>query len=98
MISLSLIAVVIVGVHSFWCLLSRRVSDGIIGKVLYLCVVLSAFGVFSHPGAINATEVFNCSIAAISIRHFYMKVFWPSIKLKVINRIRCATCPHKEVK
>lgn len=95
-LTLTTAAVALIAVHGFWCLLSRRVSDGIVGKILYLALVLAAMGVLSHPHSTSAMEAFMWSIAAISGRHFWMKTFWPRLRSKLLNRIRCATCPHKD--
>lgn len=96
MITLNLALVAIIGLHAFWCLLSKRVSDGIVGKVLYLLLVLAALGVLSNPVALSEQTVLNGTIAAIAVRHFWMKTFWPRIRSAALNRIRCATCPHKD--
>lgn len=95
MMSVNLLAVSVIVLWAFWCLVSRRVSDGILGKVLYLMLVLAALGVLSRPG-MSAQTVLNCTVAAIGVRHFWMKTFWPRIRSAVITRIRCATCPHKD--
>jgi hypothetical protein len=95
MITLNLIAVCIIVLHGFWCLLSRRVSDGIVGKLLYLLLILAALGVLSNPGQ-SSEAALNCTFAAIGVRHFWMKTFWPRIRTNLVNRIRCATCPHKD--
>lgn len=96
MMTLNLIMVAVIGLHSFWCLLSKRVSDGIVGKVLYLLLVLAVLGVLSNPHSATEQTVMNCTIAAIAVRHFWMKTFWPRIRTNLVNRIRCATCPHKD--
>lgn len=95
MITLNVVAVVVIVLHGFWCLLSRRVSDGVVGKVLYLMLILAALGVLSNPGQ-SAEAALNCTVAAIGLRHFWMKTFWPRIRTNLVNRIRCATCPHKD--
>lgn len=97
MTTVNAVAVCIIVLWAFWCLVSRRVSDGIVGKVLYLLLTLAALGALSRPGAVAATtEALNCSIAAIGVRHFWMKTFWPKLKACLIHKIRCATCPHKD--
>lgn len=95
MITVNLLAVCIIVLHGFWCLLSRRVSDGVVGKVLYLLLILAALGVLSNPGQ-QAETALNATVALIGVRHFWMKTFWPRIRAKLVNRIRCATCPHKD--
>lgn len=95
MLTINLIAVSVIALHGFWCLLSRRVSDGCVGKVLYLLLILAALGVISNPGQ-HSEVALNCTVAAIGVRHFWMKTIFPHIRAYVVNRIRCATCPHKE--
>lgn len=96
MVSIGTFAVVIIAIHSFWCLISRRVSDGILGKILYLFLVLAALGELSRPGSQVADAALYCTVAAVGVRHWWMKTIWPHARLYMINRIRCATCPHKE--
>lgn len=95
MITLNLIVVAVIVIHGFWCLLSKRVSDGVVGKVLYLLLILAALGVLSNPGQ-GAETALNATFALIGVRHFWMKTFWPRIRSNLVNRIRCATCPHKD--
>lgn len=96
MVTINLAMVAVIGLHAFWCLLSRRVSDGIVGKVLYLLLVLAVLGVWSNPESLTEQTALHASIAAIAVRHFWMKTFWPRIRSAALQRIRCATCPHKD--
>jgi hypothetical protein len=96
MVSIGVYAVVVITIHAFWCLLSRRVSDGIVGKFLYLFLVLAALGELSRPNSQVADAVLYCSFAAVGFRHWWMKTIWPRLRICMINHIRCATCPHKE--
>lgn len=91
------IAVSIIVLWAFWCLLSPRVSDGIIGKVLYLLLLLSAIGILSGPGQESETKL-NMAIAAIGVRHFWMKTAWPHVRDYLANKLFCNTCPHKPEK
>ncbi|BAO20664.1 hypothetical protein [Pseudomonas phage PPpW-3] len=91
----NLIAVGVIVLWAFWCILCRRVSDGIVGKVLYLLLMLAALGVLSNPGQQSET-LLNVTFAAIGIRHAWMKTVFPRARAYVVNRIRCAACPHKE--
>lgn len=93
--SVNLLAVCGIAAWAFWCLLSRRVSDGVLGKVLYLLLVLAALGVLSHPGDESQTAL-NATFAAIGVRHFWMKTFWPRICSAYSRRVRCPQCPHKD--
>lgn len=93
MITVNVVAVWVIVLWAFWCILYRRVSDGIVGKVLYLLLMLAAFGVLSNPGQGSETAL-NCTVAAIGVRHVWMKTVFPHIKAAVIRRLRCAICPH----
>ena len=95
MITVNVVAVFVIVLWAFWCLMSKRVSDGIVGKILYLLLTLAALGVLSNPGP-QADTALNCTVALIGVRHFWMKTFWPRIRSAALNRIRCATCPHKD--
>lgn len=96
MVSIGDFAVVVIAIHALWCLLSHRVSDGIIGKFLYLFLVLAALGELSRPNSQVADAVLYCTFAAVGVRHWWMKTIWPHVRMYMVNRIRCATCPHKE--
>lgn len=88
------VAVSIIVLWAFWCLMSRRVSDGIVGKVLYLMLILSALGILSNPGQGAETNL-NIVLACIGIRHFWMKTYWPTAKAYLMRKIICPDCPHK---
>lgn len=94
MIDLNVVAVSVIVAWAFWCILVRRVSDGIVGKVLYMLLMLAALGVLSSPGQ-NSETMLNCTVAVIGVRHFWMKTVWLHIRAAVSKRTRCAACPHK---
>lgn len=77
--TLSVAAVGGIVVHAVWCLLCRRVSDGIIGKLLYLLLSLAAFSYLSHPSH-NSQMLLNVSFFAIGVRHWWMKSMWKHVK------------------
>lgn len=95
MLSIGMLAVCVIAIHGLWCLLSPRVSDGVVGKVLYLILVLSAFGELSRPDSPVADAALYCSLASIGVRHWWMKTFWPRVRDRLVDRIRCASCPEK---
>lgn len=80
--TLSVIAVGGIVVHSFWCLTCQRVSDGIIGKLLYLLLSLAAFSYLSHP-SLHSQALLNIGFFAIGVRHWWMKVIWKHVKRSV---------------
>jgi hypothetical protein len=81
--TISLIAVGILIVHAVWCLLCKRVSDGVLGKVLYLLVTLAAFAYISRPSPF-AQMLLNVSFASIAVRHWWMKTYWSNVKRRIM--------------
>lgn len=83
---ISMVAVGVLLVHAVWCLFCKRVSDGIVGKALYGLLSLAGLGYLSNPDQGSVTLLLS-TLAAISIRHFWMKTYWPSIKARMIRGI-----------
>lgn len=81
-----MIAVGILLVHAVWCLLCKRVSDGILGKLLYGMLSMAALAYLSLPDE-YATAVLHGSLAAIAVRHFWMKTYWPVLRERIIRRV-----------
>lgn len=81
-----MIAVGILLIHAVWCLLCKRVSDGIVGKVLYGWLSLAALAYLNRPEA-YATAMLHTSLAAIAIRHFWMKTYWPVLRGRILRRV-----------
>lgn len=82
---ISMIAVGVLVVHAVWCLLCHRVSDGVLGKVLYALVSLGALAYLNEPGPLSQ-DLLNGALAAVAVRHFWMKTYWPSIKGRIMRR------------
>lgn len=80
---LSLIAVGVLVVHAVWCLLCKRVSDGIVGKLLYGLLSLAALAYVSDPSSHSQT-LLNVSMAAVAVRHWWMKTYWQRIKARIL--------------
>lgn len=80
-----MIAIAVLGVHAVWCLLCKRVSDGILGKLLYGVLSLTVLAYLGNPSAEAATAA-HCALAAIAVRHFWMKTFWPGIRDRLTHR------------
>lgn len=80
--TVSLIAVGLIVIHAIWCLLCPRVSDGVLGKFLYLMLSLAAFAFISKPSPFSQM-LLNVSFASIAIRHWWMKTYWADVKREV---------------
>ena len=83
--TVSLIAVGIIVIHAIWCLLCPRVSDGVLGKLLYLLLSLAAFSFVSQPSPFSQM-LLNISFASIAIRHWWIKTYWAKVKRDILRR------------
>jgi hypothetical protein len=67
-----------------FCVLSPLVRDGVIGCLLFSMLSLAAFSVVLSPvlptaHALRATVIMDLFVAAVGIRHVWMKLLWPYI-------------------
>lgn len=81
---ISLIAVSIIAVHATWCMMYYRVSDGVIGKLLYAATALAALGYLSLPTH-QAQDLLNTMFALVAVRHFWMKTYWPRVRAGILG-------------
>lgn len=88
------IAVAVIVIWAFWCWLSPDVHDGIIGKFLFLLLMLAALGVLSNPGQ-DAEVLLNLSVASLAIRHWWMKTYFQRARDFVLSHLRCKNLPIK---
>lgn len=84
--TVSLIAVGLIVIHAIWCLLSPRVSDGVLGKFLYLTLSLAAFAFLSRPSPFSQM-LLNISFASIATRHWWMKTYWAGVKRRIMRYV-----------
>ena len=89
---LNLAALLMICVWATWCALCPRIRDGIIGKVIFATVALSALAIVLGSNGPAATMTLNISMAAVGMRHMWMRYFWK----RIVRRYRCATCPEKD--
>lgn len=83
---ISMVAVGILVVHAVWCLLCKRVSDGILGRMLYGWLSLAALAYIGRPDAYAATML-HAALAGIAVRHFWMKTYWPQLRGRILRRV-----------
>ena len=70
---------------AFFCVFYPRVNDGILGKVLFGLLGFSAIAVIvsenvNYFDMTHAMIVMNVFVAAVGVRHMWMKCFWDHIK------------------
>lgn len=76
---LNLIACAYISIWAAWCVLSKHVDDGIVGKVFYTFVAFAALSA-ANTEPTRSEVLFHCSIALLSLRHQFMRQILPRIQ------------------
>ncbi|MFK3971168.1 hypothetical protein ACI2KS_10620 [Pseudomonas sp. NPDC087358] len=98
--SVQLINSIACGLIAFWatwCVLSGRVRDGIVGKLIYSAIAVSAFAVMScsqgiHLGLNNAGLTLHVSLGLAGVRHMFVVAYWPKVKRWICLKLKCEQC------
>lgn len=82
-----------------WCVLSGRVRDGVIGKLIYSAVAISGFVVMSREQNIFmmglttiAGITLHVSLALAGMRHIFMVIWWQRVKAWLCRTLNCEHC------
>jgi hypothetical protein len=94
---LSTISIGTIAIWAAWCVLSNRVRDGIVGKIIYAAIALSGFAiatrgetVFITPSAAGVT--FHGALALAGLRHWFVANHWPRVKALLCRYLHCEQC------
>lgn len=97
---LELINTIACGLIAFWatwCVLSGKVRDGIIGKLIYSAIAISGFVVMSRHqsllfGESTAVLTLHVTLALAGVRHIFMVTWWQRVKVWLCHTLRCEHC------
>lgn len=86
-----------IAVWATWCVLSRKVDDGVIGKIIYAIIAISGYAILARSDgyyfstrAAETTMYIGVSLACA--RHWFMKTFWTKTKRWICVKIKCDHC------
>lgn len=93
------IACGLIALWATWCVLSGKVRDGIIGKIIYSAIAISGFVVMTRNqtlfiGATNAGLTFHASLCLAGLRHMFMVMYWPAVKKWICFKLHCDGCAN----
>lgn len=95
--TLSTAFVSIIAIWATWCVLSHKVRDGIVGKIIYAAIAVSGFAiatrgetVFLSPSAAGIT--FHGALALAGLRHWFVANHWPRVKAWLCRYLHCEQC------
>jgi hypothetical protein len=80
-----------------WCVLSGKVRDGILGKLIYSAIAISGFVVMTRNQNIffdptSAGVTLHVALALAGLRHIFMVIWWLRVKAWVCRTMNCEHC------
>lgn len=80
-----------------WCVLSGRVQDGVIGKLLYAVIAISGYAILARSDRFfftpnSAGVTMHVALALAGLRHMLMVMYWPRVKRWICVRLNCEGC------
>lgn len=91
------IACGLIALWATWCVLSGKVRDGILGKLIYSTIAISGFVVMARNqtlffGPTNAGLTLHVSLALAGVRHVFMVTWWLKVKAWLCRTLNCEHC------
>ena len=93
------IACGLIALWAAWCVLSGKVRDGILGKLVYSTIAISGFVVMARNqtlffGPTSAGLTLHVSLALAGGRHIFMVTWWQPVKAWLCRTLNCEHCLH----
>ena len=91
------IACGLIALWATWCVLSGKVRDGILGKLIYSAIAISGFVVMARSqniffGPTSAGLTLHVSLALAGARHIFMVTYWQTVKAWLCRTLNCEQC------
>lgn len=88
--------IVLIAVWASWAILSSKVRDGVLGKIIYSVIAISGYalvvrGELPWVGP-TAGTTFLFGLACAGVRHIVVVTWWQRIKVWVCTWLRCEHC------
>ncbi|MBJ2265114.1 hypothetical protein [Pseudomonas sp. MF6787] len=95
------IACGLIALWATWCVLSGKVRDGILGKLIYSTIAITGFVVMVRSqniffGPTTAGLTLNVSLALAGARHIFMVTWWSGVKSWICHHLDCEKCRPTE--
>ncbi|MGV8917818.1 MAG: hypothetical protein ACOH2R_08470 [Pseudomonas sp.] len=87
----------IIAAWATWCVVSRKVNDGVLGKIVYAVIALAGYAMVTRTESVFFTPTvagvtFHGGLAMAGVRHYVMVNHWPRIKILMCRYLHCESC------
>lgn len=84
-----------------WAVLSGKVRDGVVGKILYSIIALSGYAILARSDRMfftpnTAGVTMHVALALAGIRHMFVITYWPRVKRWICRRLDCDLCKQSK--
>ncbi|AMS22123.1 hypothetical protein AYK59_19025 [Pseudomonas synxantha] len=95
------IACGLIAAWAAWCVLSGKVRDGILGKLIYSTISITGFVVMVRSqniffGPTTAGLTLHVALALAGARHIFMVTYWQTVKAWLCRHLNCEHCMGRE--
>ena len=87
----------VIALWATWCILSRKVRDGVLGKIIYAVIALSGYAILARSErmffspTIAGTTLY-VSLALAGARHWFMVTYWSQTTAWLCRKLNCEHC------
>lgn len=87
----------VIALWATWCILSGKVRDGVLGKIIYAVIALSGYAILARSERMFfsptiAGNTLYVSVALAGVRHWFMVTYWPKTKAWLCRTLNCENC------
>lgn len=91
----------LIALWATWAVLSGKVRDGVIGKILYSIIALSGYAILARSDRMfftpnTAGVTMHVALALAGIRHMFVVMYWPRVKRWICRRLDCDLCKRAD--
>ncbi|WP_085598733.1 hypothetical protein [Pseudomonas sp. B10(2017)] len=91
----------VIALWASWAVLSGKVRDGVIGKILYSIIALSGYAILARSDRMfftpnTAGVTMHVALALAGLRHMFVVTYWPKVKRWICQRLDCEISKRAE--
>ena len=91
-------SVAMISTWAMWAIFSKRVRDGVVGKLIYSVIAISGYALTVRGElpwiASTAGATFLASLACAGVRHIVVVMWWAQVQAWLCRHLKCEHCLH----